>query len=176
MKNLQKNFYAIIFASSSLIAGFSVQAADYPQPGNANKGAIAWANNCSRCHNIRGTRELRDDQWISTMFHMRIRAGLTGQDTRDILSFMQASNGPEAKKIKRNSTAVKAPSQATANLSGEAIYSQTCIACHGDNGKGALPGTPDFTKKDGRLTRSDEALSSDDIEKVIKYLRGNFSS
>lgn len=56
------------------------------------RGARAWADNCGRCHNIRDARELRDDQWAVSVAHMRIRAGLTGQDARDILKFLQESN------------------------------------------------------------------------------------
>ncbi len=41
---------------------------------------------------------------------------------------------------------------------GKAIYSQTCIACHGANGKGAIPGVADFTAKDGSLVKSDGEL------------------
>lgn len=41
---------------------------------------------------------------------------------------------------------------------GKTLYSQTCIACHGANGKGAIPGVADLTKSDGALNKSDEAL------------------
>ena len=41
---------------------------------------------------------------------------------------------------------------------GEAAYSQTCIACHGANGKGTIPGVTDFTAKDGPLSKSDAEL------------------
>ncbi len=41
---------------------------------------------------------------------------------------------------------------------GQAIYSMTCIACHGANGKGMIPGVSDFTKNDGPLAKSDEEL------------------
>ncbi len=43
---------------------------------------------------------------------------------------------------------------------GEEIYNGTCIACHGEKGKGALDGVPDFTKADGVLSQSDDALLS----------------
>jgi mono/diheme cytochrome c family protein len=43
---------------------------------------------------------------------------------------------------------------------GEAIFNGTCIACHGADGKGAIPGTPDFTKKDGVLSQSEKELES----------------
>ncbi len=42
---------------------------------------------------------------------------------------------------------------------GQAIYSMTCIACHGANGKGTIPGVSDFTKTDGPLAKTDEELT-----------------
>ncbi len=41
---------------------------------------------------------------------------------------------------------------------GEAVYNQTCVACHGENGKGEIPGIPDFSHNTGVLTQSDEIL------------------
>jgi len=83
---------------------------------------------------------------------------------------------------------------------GKAVYMQTCIACHGANGKGAIPGVADLTKKDGPLSKSDQALitnitdgvqgsgsplamppnggnpslTAPDIEAVVAYLRDAF--
>jgi len=56
------------------------------------RGAKAWADTCARCHNMRDARSLRDDQWRAAMAHMRIRAGLTAQESEDILAFLQGSN------------------------------------------------------------------------------------
>ncbi len=56
------------------------------------RGAQAWANSCARCHNMRDPKELRDDQWRGVVAHMRVRAGLTGKEARDILKFLQESN------------------------------------------------------------------------------------
>ncbi len=51
------------------------------------------------------------------------------------------------------------------NDRGEEIYQETCIACHGADGSGALPGiTPDFTAPDGPLSKSDEELMTNIIE------------
>ncbi len=44
------------------------------------------------------------------------------------------------------------------SAAGKALYSQTCIACHGANGKGTIPGVRDFTVSDGPLSKSDEEL------------------
>lgn len=43
---------------------------------------------------------------------------------------------------------------------GGAIYSQTCVACHGEDGKGVVPGTPDFSKPGGVLAKGDTVLMS----------------
>lgn len=43
---------------------------------------------------------------------------------------------------------------------GEQIYSDTCITCHGEDGKGALDGVPDLTASDGRLSKKDTILIS----------------
>ena len=86
--------------------------------------------------------------------------------------------------------------------SGQAIYSMTCIACHGANGKGMIPGVSDLTKSDGPLAKSDEelvksiseglatpgaalsmpekggnpSLTDDDITSLIAYLRSEFGT
>ncbi len=56
------------------------------------RGAQAWASNCARCHNMRDAAELRDDQWRAVVAHMRVRAGLTGTESQEILMFLQRSN------------------------------------------------------------------------------------
>lgn len=56
------------------------------------RGAKTWADNCSRCHNMRDPKELRDDQWRSVVSHMRVRGNLTGAEARDVLVFLQGSN------------------------------------------------------------------------------------
>ena len=88
-------------------------------------------------------------------------------------------------------------SSAADAAAGKAVYSQTCIACHGANGKGAIPGIQDLTAANGPLSKSDEellasiaegfqspgspmamppkggnpSLTLDDIRAVIIYLR-----
>ena len=121
--------------------------------GDINQGATTWSNNCGRCHEMRSPTEFRDDIWKPIVTHMRVRAGLTGQQQRDVLAFLQASNHPRAIKV---SIADSSPGT---GLSGKDIYSQTCVACHGASGTGAIPGTPNFTKADGALSKSDDELT-----------------
>tara|TARA_R110001592_G_scaffold148073_3_gene372719 strand:- start:10105 stop:10728 length:624 start_codon:yes stop_codon:yes gene_type:complete len=191
---------SVLVVFTAGIQSFSAQAFDYPEPGNSALGAQQWADNCARCHNLRGPNDLRDDQWITTMFHMRLRAGLTGEETRNILTFLQNSNGIlTGESIVEVSTSTPSVGDGS-SLTGKAIYDQTCVACHGANGKGAIPGVPDLTKSDGRMSQSDDVLlvnivrglqspgstmamppkggnadlSENDLRAVIGYLRSSF--
>jgi cytochrome c5 len=56
------------------------------------RGAKAWATTCSGCHSLRSTNEYSPEQWHTVMQHMRVRARLSGQVTRDILKFLQSSS------------------------------------------------------------------------------------
>lgn len=164
--------------------------------GDVNRGASTWAYNCGRCHEMRSPTEFRDDIWKPIMAHMRLRAGLTGGQQRDVLAFLQASNHPRAERVSAHDGA-----QGT-GLSGADIYSQTCVACHGANGKGAIPGTPNFTRPNGPLSKSDEELlhnisagfqspgspmampakggnpdmNAADVQAVLDYLRESFGN
>lgn len=57
-----------------------------------SRGAKSWAQNCANCHNMRDAKEFSDAQWKVIVNHMRVRAGLTGQETRDVLLFLQENN------------------------------------------------------------------------------------
>ncbi len=85
---------------------------------------------------------------------------------------------------------------------GKAVYAQTCIACHGANGKGTIPGVTDFTAKDSPLQNSDAELVNNisegfqspgsymampskggnptlteaDVKAVLAYLRSEFGT
>ena len=135
-----------------LFPGFINAAEDSSKAGDISRGAQQWANNCSRCHNMRDPKEFRDDEWKPIVQHMRLRAGLTGQQARDILIFLQSSNFLAT---------AATPTTMRSGLSGQEIYSQTCVACHGADGSGAIPGVPDFKE---RLSKSDDILFQHIIE------------
>ncbi len=85
---------------------------------------------------------------------------------------------------------------------GEKVFSQTCIACHGANGKGTIPGVKNMNAADGPLSKSDEELITNitngfqspgsplampakggnpglteaDIQAVLAYLRKTFGT
>jgi len=85
--------FALILA---LLVPFSVRADDSKaadaKKGDVARGVKAWSENCMRCHNARDPREYSDNLWKPVITHMRIRAGLTGQQARDILEYFRQSN------------------------------------------------------------------------------------
>lgn len=91
---------AVISAALGLgiLAAQSTAAADEPtttkqtDPMQFVNGSKTWANTCSRCHNMRDPKSLRDDQWRAAMAHMRVRAHLTAKEAEDVLVFLQQSN------------------------------------------------------------------------------------
>ncbi len=50
------------------------------------------------------------------------------------------------------------PLSASAAKSGKEVYTTTCIACHGPDGKGLIPGAANFTLANGALSKSDAVL------------------
>lgn len=57
------------------------------------RGKKAWTENCARCHEMRDPKDLTDREWPAVIRHMRIRAGLTGQEERDMLElFIKGNN------------------------------------------------------------------------------------
>ena len=162
---------ALLSGAGAAISNAAEQAAPLPAAvestaANVSRGAKAWAENCGTCHNVRSPGDLSDAQWSVATTHMRVRANLPGDMTRDIIAFLQASNGGEPVLAPAASTntipAAVIPSATAAavgnSVNGGRIYGETCVACHGQNGKGALAGIPDFTVANGRLAKPDAVL------------------
>jgi hypothetical protein len=55
-------------------------------------GAELWAENCTRCHNLRPPDTLSDAEWDTAVMHMRVRANLTGEESRKIVEFLKSAN------------------------------------------------------------------------------------
>jgi mono/diheme cytochrome c family protein len=83
---------------STTAAPMHASAADQPADTAAamatprKSGSQLWAENCTRCHNARPPQYYSDVTWGIIGAHMRIRANLTGEEQREIVKFLQASN------------------------------------------------------------------------------------
>ncbi|MGB8168960.1 MAG: hypothetical protein WCF18_15790 [Chthoniobacteraceae bacterium] len=60
--------------------------------GGGPDAAKLWAQNCSRCHNVRAAVTYSDAQWDVLVHHMRVRAYLTGAESRAIVQFLKEAN------------------------------------------------------------------------------------
>ena len=127
-------------------APFATLATAADEVPNFARGASLYSANCGRCHNARGPSEYSDGTWPLVVTHMRVIAGLPGDQAREIEAFLRASNNPPVRVAAR-----KAPSK---KLSGEQLLQQYgCRGCHKIAGDGGTIG-PSLK---GVFERRDEA-------------------
>ena len=113
-----------------LAAGFAwATATADPQNGDPIRGGRLYSDNCGRCHNPRPPNEHTNRDWSIVMTHMRIVAGLPGQQARDVYAFLAASNNPPPHQV----------AAATAQVS-EVIDQYMCRGCHVIGGDGGSVG------------------------------------
>lgn len=86
-----KKLFKLMVLSTLLSSALNASVFGTEQDGDIANGAQVWADTCMRCHNLRGPADLSKRGWKFSMQHMRVRAGLTGQETRDILAFILES-------------------------------------------------------------------------------------
>ncbi|NIA27566.1 MAG: cytochrome c [Desulfobulbaceae bacterium] len=79
-------------ATQDRVVAAESETAAQSDPMQFAKGAKTWADTCTRCHNMRDARSLRDDQWRVAVAHMRVRAGLTATEAANVLAFLQQTN------------------------------------------------------------------------------------
>ncbi len=86
----------IIATGAALLLGLGLAVATTAEPpaGDFARGAKVYSDNCARCHNARPPFEHRDREWSMVMTHMRIIAGLPGDQARDVEAFLRRANDP----------------------------------------------------------------------------------
>lgn len=93
MNNTIRLTWPVLFGLVALVtSGLAISDTTSDRAGDFGRGAQAWAENCMRCHNTRSPKEFRDELWKPIVYHMRVRGGLTGQETRDILKYLTEAN------------------------------------------------------------------------------------
>ena len=79
----------VAFALASCSTPKSIAATAVPARAG---GAQLWARNCGHCHNIRSPNSYSEAQWDVAMLHMRVRANLTAEEHKQILTFLKSAH------------------------------------------------------------------------------------
>ncbi len=128
---------AVLLLLSSVAGPLSAQ-----ERGSVAKGARQYGAVCGSCHNARSPLERTDRQWVTIMNHMRVRANLTGDQVRDVLAFLQATNTDPRERAPLEGAGATAPAAGLpVSLTpstdpeiiadGERLVSQkACLGCH----------------------------------------------
>ncbi len=121
---------------------------------NFARGASLYSANCGRCHNPRGPGEYSDGIWPLIVTHMRVIAGLPGDQAREIEAFLRASNNPSVRVVAR-----RMPSE---KLSGaQLVQRYGCRGCHQIEGNGGTIGP----SLDGLFERREETWVRTQIQR-----------
>ena len=114
----------------TLVAGPAAAGEEGEELPDLARGARLYSENCGRCHNARGPAEFSDAHWPIIVTHMRVIAGLPGEQARAIEVFLRASNNPPRRQL----VAAKVEQ---VELSGEELLQEYgCRGCHRIGGSG----------------------------------------
>lgn len=188
---------------SAILAGMAAMAAsailapsDLPgqEVSPVASGAAVYGDMCGRCHNPRSPLERSDRDWVTIVNHMRIRGNLTGNQVRQVLAFLQATNSDPGRVAP--SGGVRPPAEYTeapiqpelADAGRDIVAARACFGCHLIAGKGANVGpaldgvtdrrSPDFLRRKLEDPTFDKPasmmpnfdLTREEIEAVLAYL------
>ena len=116
------------------------------------EGARVYGSTCGRCHNPRSPLERNDRDWVTIINHMRVRANLTGDQVRNVLAFLMATNNDPRERVQL--TAIETPRPSPADVytgpastdaasiaRGETLVQENaCLGCHVIGGGGGQIG------------------------------------
>lgn len=52
-------------------------------------GAQLWGENCNRCHSAPSADQYSKEQWTTIGEHMKLKAGITNDETTKIVAFLR---------------------------------------------------------------------------------------
>ena len=91
-KSIGAVFAVVLTASGFMLAGCSTPGTAPKSSTAGHSGAQLWAQNCGHCHNVRSPDSYSDAQWDVAMLHMRVRANLTAEEHKQILTFLKSAH------------------------------------------------------------------------------------
>lgn len=175
---------AVLLVGSALIA----------QEGDMAAGATVYGNTCGSCHNARSPLERTDRQWVVIVNHMRVRGNMTGRQVRDVLAFLQGTNGDLEQAVTAQAPAPDAFSNdvsrdpAVIAIGTDLATQKACVGCHviGEGGGAVGPGLNNlFGSRNAEFVRHkltdptfnnatsmmpNFGLSAEEIDALVAYL------
>ena len=102
--------------------------------GSVAEGARVYGDVCGNCHNARSPLERSDRDWVTIVNHMRVRGNMTGEQARNVLAFLQATNNDPAESVALpHEPAVpggETEGLAAAQRGEELVAARACLGCH----------------------------------------------
>jgi mono/diheme cytochrome c family protein len=120
---------ALTFMGGLVLAGLQPAVAQ-----DVAAGAAVYGRECGRCHAPRAAVEFSDREWHVIMQHMRVIAEMPTRQTREVLAFLQASNGANTAEAAAQAPAAE-PAAGSADAPGT-IAQMGCLGCHAIAGNG----------------------------------------
>lgn len=172
------------FASAMLWAAAAT--ADGGSAGRVD-GATVYADHCNRCHEYRSPTEFTGPQWSIVTIHMRVMAGLPGEEARAVFEYLKSQHHPPYRAVEPD----RGIAAGDAVARGEALLRERgCLGCHVVAGRGGTMGP----SLDGVTTRRSRAfifqqlrdprrnnpnslmpalgLPEDEVQAIWSYLQG----
>ncbi len=103
-------------------------------------GAKIYENTCARCHNAPEPRQRSPQSWQTIMAHMRVRGGLTADETAAVLAFLKEQTQPPMPTRGEQAGERKTTDRVAAGR--KLLEDLNCLACHSLGGKGSEVGPP----------------------------------
>ncbi|MCX6290959.1 MAG: cytochrome c [Bacteroidetes bacterium] len=88
MKKIIITFIVCAITGSGLLLSSCAPTKDIADKG----GAQLWGENCSRCHNAPTMDQYAKEDWGIIGTHMKLKAGLTAQETKKVVEYLQSGN------------------------------------------------------------------------------------
>ncbi len=125
---------------ASLLLLVAPRAGTAQESGSVAEGARVYGDVCGNCHNARSPLERSDRDWVTIVNHMRVRGNMTGQQARNVLAFLQATNNDPAESVapphEPSVPAGEAEGMDAAQRGEELVAARACLGCHVIGGAG----------------------------------------
>lgn len=141
---------------------------------SVQKAAALYAENCANCHGVDGKGQVPDARDFSDADYLRgeepLRFYRIISDGRGSMpGWRDKLSADERWDLTFYTWRFVVSSEVLAQ--GKAIYEQNCAPCHGPDGKGVVPGAPDFTNIEWMVGKA-----PDDFFQVVTEGRGTMPS